>query len=411
MSEQRGGALLRTADSSERATFLELFFDLVFVFALTRVSQRLITDTAGSGVAAMAAGVGRTLLLFLVLWHVWTITTWVTSRYEPNRVVIQVLVMGTTFGGLVLGVTLPRALEERALPFALAYVVVMVGRPLVIAAALRGHPRRMVPLRLAAWAGISAPLWGAGVLMPGARLPLWVAALAVDYLGAYRGWPLPRLGSSRIRSWLVAGEHLAERYQQIFLIALGESVLVIGVVYSGERFSRQSAAAFMLGFLVTALLWRIYFYRAGFLLAEALRRAGSPGLLAESAARTHLFMVLGVLAAAVGYELVIAHPFDPAEPRWLVFVVGGPALFLAARSRFEYEIFGRVSRSRLAGLLALVLLAPVLTTGSALLALGAVAGVLALVALADAWRARGQPPESSASPVGREAFGEAGPEA
>ncbi|PGH46078.1 low temperature requirement protein A [Micromonospora sp. WMMA1996] len=410
MSEQRGGALLRTMASSERATFLELFFDLVFVFALTRVSQRLITDLDGSG-ETMVAGVGRTLLLFLVLWHVWTITTWVTSRYEPERIVIQALVVGTAFGSLVLGVTLPRALEERALPFVLAYVVMMVGRPLVIVAALRGHPRRTVPLRLAAWAGTSAPLWLAGALLPGARLPLWVVALAVDYLGTYLGWPLPRLGRSRIRSWLVAGEHLAERYQQIFLIALGESVLVIGVAYSGERFSRQGAAAFTLAFLVTALLWRIYFHRAGFLLAEALRRAGSPGRLAESAAQTHLFMVLGVLAAAVGYELVIAHPFDPAEPRWLVFVAGGPALFLAARSRFEYEIFGRISRSRLAGLLALVLLAPVLTAGPALLALGTVAGVLALVALADARHARGRPPESSASPLGREMRGEAGPEA
>ncbi|QLQ39960.1 low temperature requirement protein A [Micromonospora robiginosa] len=408
MSEQRGGALLRTTSSAERATFLELFFDLVFVFALTRVSQRLVADVDG---AHMTTGVLRTLLLFLVLWHVWTITTWVTSRYEPERLVIQAVVVGVMFGSLVLGVTLPRALEERALAFALTYVVIMVGRPLVLMVALRGHPRRMVPVRLTGWAVATAPLWLVGALVPDLRLPLWVVALAADYLGTFLGWPLPRLGPSRIRSWLVAGEHLAERYQQIFLIALGESILVIGVSYSGERFSGRSAAAFALAFGVTALLWRLYFHRAGHLLVEALRLAGTPGRLAESAAQTHLFMVLGVLTSAVGYELVIAHPYEDADPRWLVFVVGGPALFLAARSRFEYEIFGRVSRSRLIGLVALVLLAPALTTGPALLALGVVAGVLALVALADARRARGAPPESSASPVGREALGEAGPEA
>ncbi|MEE3920184.1 low temperature requirement protein A [Micromonospora sp. BRA006-A] len=138
--------------------------------------------------------------------------------------------------------------------------------------------------------------------------------------------------------------HLAERYQQIFLIALGESILVIGVTYSGKEFSGDAAVAFTISFVITALLWRIYFYRAGHLLAQALRMAGTPGRLAESAAQTHLFMVLGVIGAAVGYELVIAHPYDTARPNWLVFVVGGPALFLAARSRFEYEIFGRVSR-------------------------------------------------------------------
>ncbi|MEU1810428.1 low temperature requirement protein A [Micromonospora sp. WMMD1076] len=410
MTEQRGGALLRSASSPGRATFLELFFDLVFVFALTRVSQRLINGVDGSA-GAVAADVGRTLLLFLVLWQVWTITTWVTSRYEPERTVIQAVVVGTMFGSLVLGVTLPRALEERALPFALAYVVVMAGRPLVIAVALRGHPRRLVPLRLAVWAGASAPLWLAGALMPGPRLALWVVALAVDRLGTFLGWPLPWIGASRIRQWLVTGEHLAERYQQIFLIALGESILVIGVTYSGKEFSGEAAVAFTISFVITALLWRIYFYRAGHLLAEALRTAGTPGRLAESAAQTHLFMVLGVLSAAVGYELVIAHPYDTARPSWLVFVVGGPALFLAARARFEYEIFGRVSRPRLAGLLALVLLLPALATVPAMFALAAVALVLALVASADARRARHRPPERSASPIGRETLGEAGPEA
>ncbi|MBU8859589.1 MULTISPECIES: low temperature requirement protein A [unclassified Micromonospora] len=410
MTEQRGGALLRTGSSPGRATFLELFFDLVFVFALTRVSQRLINGLDGSP-GAVAGEVAKTLLLFLVLWQVWTITTWVTSRYEPERVVIQTVVVGTMFGSLVLGVTLPRALEERALPFALAYVVVMVGRPLVIAAALRGHPRRLVPLRLAAWAGISTPLWIAGALMPGPRLALWVVALAVDRLGTLLGWPLPGIGASRIREWLVAGEHLAERYQQIFLIALGESILVIGMTYSGKEFSVDAAAAFAISFVITALLWRIYFYRAGHLLAEALRMAGTPGRLAESAVQTHLFMVLGVLSAAVGYELVIAHPYDTARPNWLVFVVGGPALFLAARSRFEYEIFGRVSRPRLAGLLVLMLILPALAAVPAMFALGAVALVLALVALADARRAWHRPPEPSASPIGREMLGEAGPEA
>ncbi|MET9298560.1 low temperature requirement protein A [Micromonospora aurantiaca] len=315
MTEQRGGALLRTASSPGRATFLELFFDLVFVFALTRVSQRLISGLDGSA-GAVAADVGRTLLLFLVLWQVWTITTWVTSRYEPERTVIQVVVVGTMFGSLVLGVTLPRALEERALPFALAYVVVMVGRPLLILVALRAHPRRLVPLRLAAWAGFSAPLWIAGALMPGPRLALWVVALAVDHLGTILGWPLPWIGASRIRQWLVAGEHLAERYQQIFLIALGESILVIGVTFSGKEFSGDAAVAFAISFVITALLWRIYFYRAGHLLAEALRVAGTPGRLAESAAQTHLFMVLGVIGAAVGYELVITHPYDTAWPGW-----------------------------------------------------------------------------------------------
>ncbi|MET8908538.1 low temperature requirement protein A [Micromonospora sp. NPDC004551] len=399
--DERGAALLRPPGSAARATFLELFFDLVFVFALTRVSQRLINNLPATG-WTLAAAIGRTVLLFLVLWLVWTITVWVTSRYEPEQTVIQAVVVGTMFASLVMGVALPRALEERALPFALAYVAVMFGRPLVIAAALHGHPRRLVPLRLAAWAGATAPLWLVGALGPDdLRLPLWAFALTVDYAALFTGWPLPRLGSSPILGWRIAGEHLAERYQQIFLIALGESILVIGVTYSGEKFSGEGAGAFVVAFVTTALLWRIYFHRAGRLLGEALRLARAPGRLGTSATVTHLVIVLGVLTAAVGYEVAIAEPFHRSDASLLLFVVGGPLLFLAGRVRFEYEIFGRISLPRVLGGVVLLLLLPLLAHMPAVRSLSLVAAVLAVVALADARRSRGRPPEMSASPIGR----------
>ncbi|MGC1212059.1 MAG: low temperature requirement protein A [Micromonospora sp.] len=400
MMEERGAALLRPEISSPRATFLELFFDLAFVFALTRVSQRLIDHLPATG-WTLAVDIGRTLLLFLALWLIWSITTWVTSRYEPERGAIQFVVVGSTFGVLLMAVALPRAFEERALPFAAAYVAVMIGRPLFVAIALHGHPRRLVPLRLLAWSAASAVPWLAGALGPDhLQLLLWVLALIMDYVGLVAGWPLPRLGPAPARGWRIAGEHLAERYQQIFLISLGESILVIGLTYSGEEFSGEGAAAFVVAFVVTALLWRIYFHRAGRLLAEAFRVARSPGLLGATAALTHLFIVLAVLAAAVGYELVIAHPYGPAKPSWLIFVVGGPVLFLVARARFEYEIFGRISVSRVAGAVALLLLIPFLVPRPPMLGLTLVAVVLAAVAVLDALRGRGRPPEGPASPIG-----------
>ncbi|MFG3704922.1 low temperature requirement protein A [Micromonospora sp. NPDC047670] len=405
MTDQRGEQLLRPEVSSTRATFLELFFDLVFVFALTRVSLRLV-DGAGDSAAGLAAEIVRTGVLFLALWLLWTITVWVTSRYEPERSVIQFVVVGSMFGAMVMAVALPGAFEERALPFVLAYLAVMIGRPSVVAVALRRHPRRTVPLRLAAWAALGAVPWLAGVFAPEQlRLPLWVLALAVDGTGLVLGWPLPRLGPARASGWLIAGEHLADRYQQIFLISLGESILVIGLTYSGMAFTADRAGAFTIAFLTTALLWRIYFHRAGHLLAEALRVARSPGRLGASVAATHLVVVVGVLSTAVGYELVIAHPYGRIDPTWLFFVVGGPAIFLVGRARFEYEIFGRVSWSRSGGLLALLLLAPALVLGSPMAAQAVVAVVLAGVALADAWRSRGRAPEIPASPL---LHGEAG---
>ncbi|MEH1164185.1 low temperature requirement protein A [Micromonospora sp. CPCC 205539] len=405
MAAGRGAELLRPPTSSGRATFLELFFDLAFVVALTRVSQRFIDLTDDTG-WALVAGFGRTLLLFLALWLIWSHTTWITSRYEPERSIIQAVVVGTMFAGLVMAVTLPRAMEERALPFAAAYLMVMLVRPLVVAAALRRHPRRLVPFRLAAWAAASAPLWLAGALGPDRlRLPLWAAALAVDYLAWALGWPLPWVGASAVRNWRIAGTHLADRHQQIFLIALGESILVIGTVFSGTDYSAERAVAFGVAFTTSALLWRIYFHRAGLLLTEALGRARMPGRLGTASERTHLLIVLSVLVTSVGYELVIDHPYGPPRPRWLLFVVGGPVLFLVARMRLEYEVFGRVSRSRVIGLAALLLPTAALARWAPMVGLSVVAVVLALVVLLDALRSRGRPLEVSASPIGREAPG------
>ncbi|MEV4661355.1 low temperature requirement protein A [Micromonospora echinofusca] len=408
MTDERAGRLLRPEESSPRATFLELFFDLVFVFALTRVSLRLV-DAAGAPFGELLLEIVRTGALFLALWLLWSITAWVTSRYEPERVVIQFVVVGSMFGAMVMAVALPRAFEERALAFVLAYLAVMIGRPLVMAWALRHHPRRTVPLRLGAWAVAGAVPWLAGALAPEhLRLPLWMLALAVDGIGLGLGWPLPRLGPARASGWLIAGEHLADRYQQIFLISLGETILVIGLTYSGAEFTADRAGAFTVAFVTTALLWRIYFHRAGHLLGEALRVARSPGRLGASVGGTHLPIVVGVLSTAVGYELVIHHPYGPTDPAWLVFIVGGPALFLAARARFEYEIFGRVSWSRMGGLLALLLLTPVLALAPPMGALTLVAAVLAGVAVADARRSQGRTPERSASPLGHGEAGETG---
>ncbi|MEU4397279.1 low temperature requirement protein A [Micromonospora orduensis] len=405
MTAGRGAVLLRPPESSGRATFLELFFDLAFVVALTRVSQRFagLGDDTGW---ALAEGFVRTLLLFLALWLIWSHTAWITSRYEPEQPIIQAVVVGTMFAGLVMAVTLPGAMEERAVPFAAAYLVVMLVRPLVIAAALRGHPRRLVPFRLAAWAAATAPLWLAGALGPDRfRLSLWAVALAVDYVAWALGWPLPRVGASRISRWRIAGTHLADRYQQMVLIALGESILVLGTVFSGTDYSARRAAAFAVAFMTSALIWRIYFHRAGLLLTEALDRATMPGRLGATSERTHLLIVLSVLVASVGYELVIDDPYGPPRPGWLLFVVGGPMLFLVARVRLEHEIFGRVSRSRIVGLVALLLFTPALARWTPMVGLSVVAGVLALVAFLDAWRDRGRPAEPPASPIAGEAPG------
>ncbi|MFF5173788.1 low temperature requirement protein A [Micromonospora sp. NPDC000089] len=387
----------------ERATFLELFFDLVFVFALTRVSARafedLAIDVGGTTGWAPFTGGGKTLLLLLALWAVWQGTAWTTSRYDPYHIGLQTVVITALVGTMVMGVAIPRAFSTTGVAFAVAYVVAQVTRPLVLLVALGPHQYRPLKLRMLITFCFTGVFWLTGAFLPtNAQVVLWGLALLIEYLAGRFGWPVPGLGRSTVSKWQVAGEHLAERYQQFFLVALGETILVTGLSYSDGPFGVARTGAFAAAIVTSVLLWRIYVQRAGQILGEAVTRAKEPALIGRSAADTHLVMVIGIVATAIGYELVIDHPLGHTRLPWLAMCVGGPALFLAGRARFEYEVFGRVSRSRWIGILVLLAAAPVLRHQSSLYASVVAALVLAGVAVADARRARGVPPEPAAPP-------------
>ncbi|WP_410813542.1 low temperature requirement protein A [Micromonospora sp. 067-2] len=394
---------LRADAAVHRATFLELFFDLVYVFALTRISTRAFEDLTHEpgrvhGWAAVTAS-GKTLLLLLALWALWQGTAWTTSRYDPHMAPLQTVVLTALVCSMVMGVAIPRAFSQTGLMFAVGYVVAQVSRPLVLSIALGAHPYRRLKVRMAVVFAVSGVFWIAGALLPtNAKVTLWAAALTIEYVAARCGWPVPGLGRSTVSKWEIAGEHLAERYQQFFLVALGETILVAGFAYSKGPYEWGHASAFALALATSIVLWRIYVQRAGQILGEAVMMARHPANIGRSAADTHLLMVVGLAATAVGYELLIDHPLERLPGSWLTMVVGGPALFLAGRARFEYEVFGRVSPSRWIAILVLAAAAvPLLfLPGLAASAVGVL--VLIAVAVVDAWRARGAPPEAAATP-------------
>ncbi|MBU8855877.1 MULTISPECIES: low temperature requirement protein A [unclassified Micromonospora] len=395
-------ALRSSGGGPDRATFLELFFDLVYVFALTRISARAFEDLAvqggQTGWAAVTGG-GKTLLLLLALWAVWQGTAWTTSRYDPHHLWLQVIVVTALMSAMVMGVAVPRAFSHSGLVFAVAYVVAQVSRPAILVLVLHNQQYRRLKLRMLITFGATGVLWLAGALLPGgARMVLWTTALLLEYLAARFGWPVPGLGRSTVSRWDIHGEHLAERYQQIFLIALGETILLAGLSFTRAPTSRGMVAAFAVALATSVLLWRIYVQRAGQILGEAVTRAAHPATIGRSAADTHLVMVIGVVATAIGYELVIEHPLGHNELPWLAMILGGPAVFLAGRARFEYEVFGRVSPSRPVGIAALLLPVPLLLRLAPLVAAILAAVVLAAVAVADARRAWGRPPEQAATP-------------
>ncbi|WNM41384.1 low temperature requirement protein A [Micromonospora halotolerans] len=390
MTIDRAVGLSRADGGPQRATLLELFLDLVFVAALALTSRSLAQRLD-------AVGVFQTVVLLMAIWWVWSVTALTTDLYNRQQPPIFAMTLWVMLGTILMAGTLPEAFADHALTFAGAYVAIHLGRGIFLVAALQGRTARMHASRFIFWFVLSAVPWLAGGLVAGwARGVLWTAALAVDYGSAALRYPTPRIGKVPASQYRVAADHLAERYQQFFTLALGDLILVTTLTYADHDVTAGRTAALLVAFAATVLLWQIYVHRAGSLLQATIESARDPGGFVRSAPNTHLVMVAGVVAASAGFEVAIAHPAEPTVP-WLAGVIfGGPALFLTGRARFEYEVFSRVSPSRPVAFLVLAVAAPVLLGEPALVAGLAATVVLAGVAVADAVRASGNPPESPA---------------
>ncbi|MEU8217131.1 low temperature requirement protein A [Micromonospora taraxaci] len=393
----KAAALLRKPGQPERPNLLELFFDLVFVFALNRVSHRLVEDlTEGRAVLSDAGETVLLLLAFLVLWFV---TAWVTDIYDLQTPQLQGMVYTAMLGAMIMAVVVPRAFGDGSLAFAGAYVAVHIIRGLVIVPALRGHAAQRRAAGVLLWFSLSAVPWIAGAILPDpARGLLWALAIAIDGTALLLFYPAPWTLRTP-QQWPVSAEYISERYRQFFIIALGELILTTGSAYS-DTSPRQggAAAAFAVSFVTTVLLFRVYLFKAGQLLPEALAAAREPPRLIREAFLAHVLMVTGIVAVAVGYEIVIRHPSGRTEAAWTVAILGGPILFLIGRALVEHAVFARVSRSRLIGAALLAGIAPAMTLVPPLAVAVVAVLVLAAIAVSDMMRASGKPPERPTVP-------------
>jgi low temperature requirement protein LtrA len=372
---------IRPPEAPRRATFLELAFDLALVAALFQLSRYLVQHLHWSGAV-------QTAVMLLTVWRIWIVTTWITDRLDPQRKGVQLIVIVTLTGTLILAAAMPEAFGKYGLIFAGTYVVMHGGRHVFLTLVLRGRQQR-VALAALVWAGVSAVPWIAGALTHGTlRVALWACAIVLDYVVHALDFPLPRAGRKADWEPPVAAEHVAERYEQVFIIALGELILVSTLTLGDAGFAPERTAAFLLSIATAALLARIYIYRAKELLHAAIEAIADPNRISRRAGQTFLFMMAGIVVTAVGAELVIAQPSSRTGLALAIAILGGPALYLAGRAAFEYLVYPRVSWTLTIALLVLAALTPLALHLPPLLAATAAAVLLAGVAVVNPARSR-----------------------
>ena len=378
-----GDSLLRERgrQDSGRVGMVELFFDLVFVFAVTQLSHTLLAHFDVATALEVA-------LLMLAVWWVWIYTSWFTNWLDPERIPVRACLFALMAAALVLAVSIPEAFAQRGLAFAAAYASMQVGRTLFFLWAVRGERRSLVRnfQRILAWLSVAAVFWVAGGLAEGsARVALWVAALAIEVVSPVTYFWVPGLGRSSTADWDVDGSHMAERCGLFVIIALGESLLVTGATFAGSAWSQAAVAGFVVAFLGTVAMWWIYFDSGASVAHHRIAHADDPGRQARIAySYFHLPIVAGIIVGAVADELVLAHP-DHADTGTIVAILGGPALYLVGTALFKWVTNVRrlPPLSHLAGLAGLVALIPLATSHRAsALTLGALAtAALLLVAV------------------------------
>jgi low temperature requirement protein LtrA len=383
-------AVSRARDAQRVVTPLELFFDLVYVFAISELSHHLLEHVD------LRTG-AETVILALAVFYAWYMTAWGANWLEPDRLPVRGLLVGLMFASLLMSVAIADAFDDRAWLFVTGYLLLQVGRAGFLIVALRGRPLGEHFVNDLGWELGTGVLWVAGAFADGdARLVLWGLAVVLSYAGGAALHWLPLRGRRiDVGHTEIAGGHLLERFRLFFIIVLGETVLTMGTAFTGEPFELERLVALAIGFTGTVSLWWCYFQRAERIGVEAVDAADDAGALGLLGTWTLTPIVLAVIGIAVGDELAIAHPGDDTTRGFTILAFGGPALFLLAQCVFFRAATGRVPRSRLVGLIALAILAVATAPLTLIVGIAASSAVLVAVAITDTAHVQAGAPSSS----------------
>jgi low temperature requirement protein LtrA len=326
---------------------LELFFDLVFVLAITQCTNLMADDPTWRGL-------GRGLLILGLLWWSWVGYSWLTSVVDPEEGGVRLALFGAMAAFLIAAISVPEAFGDLATEFALAYGAVRIAHIVLFTIASRDDPnlrRSVTSLGMSTGIGVSLLVVGS-LLDPGPRAAVWGLALALDMGGPYF------FGS---QGWRLVPQHFAERHGLIMIIALGESIVAIGVG-AGTTLTWDIAAAAILGIAVVCAMWWLYFDVVALVSARRLARAPEGKerneLARDSYSYIHFPMVAGIILFALGLKKTLGHPEDPLEVVPEVALLGGVALYLLGLIAFRYRHVRSINRRRLTLAIALLALIP-----------------------------------------------------
>jgi low temperature requirement protein LtrA len=347
----------------ERVTPLELFFDLVFVFAITQVTGLVSADPTWSGLT-------KGLLVLGVLWWAWAAYAWLTNTIDPDEGVVRIAMLGAMAAMLITSLAVPDVFGDDALLFAFAYAFVRVMHLVLYALAGRGDRDLLAAIaRLAVGSAIGVGLLFVAAGLDGrAQVGVWALALAFDLLGPYVGGG---------RGWHLSAGHFAERHGLIVIIALGESIVALGLGATDVLTAGVVAAA-LLGLAVAFALWWAYFDVVAIVAERRLRETTGTAQLEmarDSYSYLHLPMVAGIVLFAVGVKKTLGHVDEPLELVPAIALCGGIAMYLVAHVLFRLRNVHSLNRRRLVLSVVLVALVPLAVELPALATLALVASL------------------------------------
>ena len=361
------------ADTEKRVVPLELFFDLVFVFALTQVTLLMSNNPYWEGL-------GQGMLVLAALWWAWSAYAWLTNYIAADEGLERLLMFAVMGAFLVTALAVPEAFGDDALLFAIAYAAARWLHIFIFAEANDDVDAGEAIIRLARTALPAPLLLILGALLGGtAQAVIWIVALAIDFGGPF---------VFGVRGFRVSAGHFAERYGLIMIIALGESIVAVGAGIEGEVDAGVVVAG-ALGLVVACALWWAYFDVVALVAESRFRRTQGherARLARDSYSYLHLPMIAGIVLLALGVKKTIADVDEPLKIAPAVALFGGIALYYAGHVGFRLRNVGTVNRPRLVALAVCLALIPLGTEVDAVVALGLAAVVTSVVIAYEAVR-------------------------